>query len=116
IGVMNVLLISVNERTSEIGIRKAVGANKRDIIFQFLAESVTISAVGSFAGLLVGILGTMVILPIIKALTEVPFRAAYTWDTFFLISFLALLIGIIFGTYPALRASRLDPVEAIRRE
>jgi putative ABC transport system permease protein len=116
IGVMNVLLISVTERTSEIGVRKAVGANKRDIILQFLSESITISLFGSLLGLVVGILGTMIIVPIVKSLTGVPFQAAYTLNTLVVISILAVVIGIVFGTYPAMRAARLDPVEAIRRE
>ncbi|TAE32616.1 MAG: ABC transporter permease [Cytophagales bacterium] len=116
IGVMNVLLISVNERTVEIGVRKALGAKKRDILWQFLSESITISTFGSLLGLALGILSTMVIIPIIKALTDVPFQVAYTWNTFGVIVVVAMLIGIIFGTYPAMRAARLDPVEAIRRE
>jgi putative ABC transport system permease protein len=116
IGVMNVLLISVSERTSEIGVRKAVGAKRRDILLQFLSESVTISTFGSLLGLLTGVAGTLVIVPIIKALTKVPFQAAYTWNTFLIISVVAIVVGIVFGTYPAMRAARLDPVEAIRRE
>ncbi len=116
IGVMNVLLISVTERTAEIGIRKATGANRRDIILLFLAESVTVSAFGSFLGLVFGVLGTMVIIPIVRAITEVPFQAAYTWNTLLLISIISLLVGVVFGTYPAIRASRLNPVDAIRHE
>lgn len=116
VGVMNVLLISVTERTAEIGIRKAVGANRRDIILLFLSESVTVSAFGSLVGLLFGTLFTMAAIPIVKALTKIPFQAAYTFDTFFLITIIALVVGIVFGTYPAIRASRLDPVEAIRHE
>ncbi|MBK8969606.1 MAG: ABC transporter permease [Saprospiraceae bacterium] len=116
VGVMNVLLISVNERTTEIGIRKAVGASRRHIMQQFLAESITVSAFGSFLGLLVGILATMIIIPIIKMVTDLPFEAVYTWNTFLTISIVAILVGIIFGTYPAMKASKLDPVEAIRRE
>lgn len=116
IGVMNVLLISVTERTSEIGIRKAVGANRTDIMLQFLSESVTVSAFGSLLGLIVGVLGTMAIVPIIHAVTKVPFYAMYTWNTLTITSTVALVVGVVFGTYPAIRASRLDPVEAIRRE
>lgn len=116
IGVMNVLLISVTERTVEIGIRKAVGANRRDIILLFLSESITVSAFGSFLGLVFGVGATMIIIPIVKAITKVPFQAAYTFNTFIIIAIISLLVGIIFGTYPALRASKLDPVEAIRHE
>lgn len=116
IGVMNVLLISVNERTVEIGLRKAVGANRRDIMLQFLSESVTVSAFGSFLGVVLGVLGTMIAIPIVKAITEAPFQAAYTANTMLVIAIVALAVGILFGTYPAMRASRLDPVEAMRHE
>jgi putative ABC transport system permease protein len=116
IGVMNVLLISVTERTVEIGIRKAVGANRKHIVLQFLAESVTISTFGSFLGLIIGVLATMTFVPLIKSLTGIPFLVAYTWNTFILITIISIAVGVIFGTYPALRASRLNPVEAIRKE
>ncbi|HOY16561.1 MAG TPA: ABC transporter permease [Haliscomenobacter sp.] len=116
IGVMNVLLISVTERTSEIGIRKALGANKNDIMRLFLSESITVSLFGSLLGLTFGVLGTMVFIPIIKAITKVPFQAAYTWNTLLVIMIIAILVGVIFGTYPAMKAARLDPVDAIRRE
>ncbi|MGF7217236.1 putative ABC transport system permease protein [Spirosoma lacussanchae] len=116
IGVMNVLLISVTERTVEIGVRKALGAKRRDIMWQFLSESITISTFGSLLGLGLGLLSTLAFVPIVKALTDVSFQVAYTWNTFILIMIIAMLIGVIFGTYPALRAARLDPVEAIRRE
>jgi putative ABC transport system permease protein len=116
IGVMNVLLISVTERTVEIGVRKALGAKRRDILWQFLSESITISTLGSLLGLALGLLSTLAFIPIVNALTDVPFQVAYTWNTFFVIMIIAMLIGVIFGTYPAMRAARLDPVEAIRRE
>ena len=116
IGIMNVLLISITERTVEIGIRKAVGANRRDLVMQFLAESITVSVFGSLIGLILGVLGTMAIVPIVKAVTKIPFYANYTVNTLLIVSVLAVLLGVIFGTYPALRASRLDPVEAIRHE
>jgi putative ABC transport system permease protein len=116
IGVMNVLLISVTQRTAEIGIRKAVGANRRDIVLLFLSESITVSAFGSLIGLIVGTLFTMAAVAIVTKVTEVPFYAAYTWDTFLIISLISLVVGVVFGTYPAIRASKLDPVEAIRHE
>lgn len=116
IGVMNVLLIAVTERTREIGIRKALGAKKSDILVQFLAESIAISGFGSAIGLVVGILGSMAFSPVVKSITNAPFQAAYTFNTLVIISIVALFVGIIFGTYPALRASRLNPVDAIRSE
>ncbi len=85
-------------------------------MLQFLSESVTISAFGSILGLILGIVSTFAIVPVIKAFVPVPFEASYTWNTLIIIATIAVLIGIIFGTYPAIRASRLDPVEAIRRE
>ncbi|MCF6360449.1 MAG: ABC transporter permease [Cyclobacteriaceae bacterium] len=116
IGVMNVLLISVNERTVEIGVRKAVGAKPKDIVLQFLTESITISAIGSILGLILGVLFTMGAVPLIKHFTKIPFQAAYTLNTMLIISIVAIIVGIVFGTYPAIKASKLDPVEAIRRE
>ncbi|WP_347157660.1 ABC transporter permease [Pontibacter chitinilyticus] len=116
IGVMNVLLISVTERTVEIGVRKAMGAKKRDVLLQFLAESVTVSLFGSILGLLLGVLASLGLVPLIKAFADVPFQAAYTANTFLLIAGVAVVVGVVFGTYPAMRAARLDPVEAIRRE
>ncbi len=116
IGVMNVLLISVTERTKEIGLRKAMGAKRRDIILQFLAESVTVSALGSLMGLILGIAVSLLAVPIVKMIVDIPFSAAFTLGTMMVVATVAIFIGIVFGTYPALRAARLDPVEAIRRE
>jgi putative ABC transport system permease protein len=118
IGIMNVLLISVTERTMEIGIQKAVGAQKMDIIFQFLSESLCISFIGSGLGLILGVLGTWAVTPLVEMLLpEVSdFQAHFTWGTLLVVGTVAMIIGIAFGTYPAMKAANLDPVEAIRRE
>lgn len=116
VGVMNVLLISVTERTQEIGLRKAVGARKSDVRRLFLAESITVSAFGSLMGLLIGAGFAKAVVPIIRFFVDVPFSAVLTWNTIVVISIMAVVVGIVFGTYPAIKAARLDPVEALRRE
>ena len=116
IGVMNVLLISVTNRTAEIGIRKAVGAKPRDIANLFIAESISISFLGSIIGIIIGASFTMIFTPIVSRISELPFHAEFTWTTMFIIAVVALIVGVVFGTYPAIRASRLDPVDAIRHE
>lgn len=116
VGVMNVLLMSIAERTPEIGVRKAVGANRAAIIKQFLSESVAISAIGSFFGVLLGMGVAMIAAPILNYTVEdLEFTAVFSLNTVLVVSVVALLIGVIFGTYPARKAASLDPVEAIRR-
>jgi len=116
VGVMNVLLMAVTERTREIGIRKATGARGGDIVWQFLVEALAISGLGSLLGLGVGLLAIFTVTPIIRQLTEVPFQAAFSWVTVAVVMVLAVSVGLVFGTYPAYRAARLSPVEAIRHE
>tara|TARA_R110002096_G_scaffold339522_3_gene532861 strand:- start:9824 stop:11035 length:1212 start_codon:yes stop_codon:yes gene_type:complete len=116
IGVMNVLLISVTERTKEIGIRKATGAKKKDIVFQFIAESVTISLVGCLCGWLLGIASVSIFIPIVNHFTDFDFEVAVKAGTVILTVAVGLFVGVIFGTYPAWRAAQLTPLDAIRHE
>lgn len=116
VGVMNVLLVTVTERTREIGIRKAVGARRRDILFQFLAEAMAVAGAGSALGLVAGILGIFALVPLIRHLTDVPFQAALTGQTILIVGAVAVTVGVLFGTYPATRAARLSPIDAMRHE
>jgi putative ABC transport system permease protein len=116
IGIMNVLLASVIERTREIGIRKAVGAQQRHILWQFLAESVTITGVGSLIGLTLGVLGAVLITFIMRRMANAPIHAWLSMSTVLTAVGASVLIGVVFGLYPALRAARLAPIEAMRHE
>jgi putative ABC transport system permease protein len=116
IGIMNVLLASVAERTREIGIRKAVGARRRDILIQFLAESVAITGAGSAVGILLGLGGAFGVTAIMRAQTEARIFAAFTWGTVVVAVLAGVTVGIGFGTYPAVQAARLVPIDAIRHE
>jgi putative ABC transport system permease protein len=116
IGIMNVLLASVVERTREIGVRKAIGARQRDIMVQFLAESVTVSGIGSLVGVGLGLAGAFGITALIRARSAATVYAAFSWTTVLIAALAALVVGLLFGIYPALRAARLSPIDAIRHE
>ena len=105
---MNIMLVSVTERTREIGLRKAVGAKPRDILVQFLIESVTLSVAGGGLGVLIGFLGSLVINQFIT--TTVTF-----WSVALAFG-VSAVIGIIFGVAPAARASKLNPIDALKYE
>jgi putative ABC transport system permease protein len=116
IGVMNVLLAAVAERTREIGVRRAVGAARRHILAQFLAESVTISGVGSVAGIVLGIAGAYGITALIRANSSAEMYAGISVSTVLVAVLATVTVGVAFGLYPALLASRLSPIDAIRHE
>ncbi len=108
IGVMNIMLVSVTERTREIGIRKAIGARRSDILIQFLVEAVLVSLLGGLAGVAAGVIGSQ-----FKIAGVQPVIAPYS---IFLAFGAAVLTGLFFGTYPASRAAAMRPIEALRFE
>ncbi|MBM3277136.1 MAG: ABC transporter permease [Candidatus Handelsmanbacteria bacterium] len=117
IGIMNIMLVSVTERTREIGIRKALGAKPRHLVFQFVSEAVVLSFTGGVLGVLGGIGLGRAISAVIEHYAEVPFfPSLVSMGAVGLSLGVSIAIGLFFGIYPALRASRLDPVEALRYE
>ena len=108
IGIMNIMLVSVSERTREIGIRKAVGARTYDILSQFVIEAMMLSVTGGVIGILIGALGALVLSPVVP--TQItPWAVGVAF-------FFSAGVGVFFGVYPAWKASKLDPIEALRYE
>jgi putative ABC transport system permease protein len=114
IGIMNIMLVSVTERTREIGIRMAVGARRRDILRQFLVESAMLSLAGGIIGLLFALIGTRLVSGI--DLGGYAVKAPISMDIVVIALIVAVGIGLISGSYPAFRAARLDPIESLRHE
>jgi len=110
IGIMNIMLVSVTERTREIGIRLAVGAKQRDILWQFLVEALTLSLSGGVVGIVVGLTGSQLVS------SAAGWPLLISWDAVALAFVFAGAVGIFFGFYPARKAARLDPIQALRYE
>jgi ABC-type antimicrobial peptide transport system permease subunit len=110
IGIMNVMLVSVTERTREIGLRRAVGATERAVQAQYLGEAVVLSSVGGVLGVLTGVVASFVLGRVLEWTMSMPTQALLVAPAF------AVAVGVVFGFYPAWRASRLDPIEALRSE
>jgi len=108
IGIMNIMLVSVVERTREIGLRKAVGARKKDILYQFLIEAIILSCIGGTLGLALGFVGTLI--------AQKWLDAVITLNMAILALGFSLVVGMVFGTYPAVQASKKDPIEALSYE
>ncbi|MBL7774991.1 MAG: ABC transporter permease [Saprospiraceae bacterium] len=110
IGLMNLMLVSVTERTREIGIYKALGATRKSVLMQFLLEAVVICQIGGIVGILLGILIGNIVTPLLGGSFLVP------WGWIFLGFTLCMVVGVVSGFYPAMKAARLDPIEALRYE
>jgi len=108
IGIMNIMLVSITERTKEIGLRKAIGATPKIILIQFLIESIVLSVAGGLTGIIIGILGTLLINQF--------FPAVITFWSILLAFFVSVIIGVIFGVIPAVKAAKLNPIQALRYE
>lgn len=115
VGIMNIMLIAVNQRIREIGLRKAVGAKNNNIIYQFLIESVAITLSGGILGIIIGILISYLAAIIIRSLGNT-WEFIITWQSVMLATSVTIAIGIIFGMYPARKASKVSPMEALRYE
>jgi len=116
IGIMNIMLVSVVERTREIGLRKAVGARKKDILYQFLIEAIVLTGLGGILGILLGIIFSYLVSIVLTMALGIEWKFILSLSSIILAFGVATGIGIIFGIYPARKAAKLSPIDALRFE
>ena len=115
IGVMNIMLVSVTERTREIGIRKSLGAKTSSIMMQFLAEAAILTVIGGVIGIILGIIGAYGICSVISASMQMVISPGISLSTIMFATLFSCAVGVFFGIYPARKAAKLSPIEALRR-
>jgi ABC-type antimicrobial peptide transport system permease subunit len=116
IGIMNIMLVSVTERTREIGLRKAVGATNKEILQQFLVESVLLTMFGGLIGVLIGIVTSLLVGWVVSSFFLSNWEMSVPLDAIMLAVAVSTIVGLVFGIYPARSAARLNPIEALRYE
>ena len=115
IGVMNIMLVSVTERTREIGIRKSLGAKTSSIMMQFLAEAAILTVIGGVIGIVLGVIGGYVICSIISSSMGMSITPGISLSTIMAATLFSCAVGVFFGIYPAKKAAKLSPIQALRR-
>ena len=116
VGIMNIMLVAVTERTHEIGLRKAVGATERDILNQFLLEAILLTTIGGIVGIILGALLSLLIAFVLSTFLHINWQFVFPWSGAALGFGVSTFIGLVFGVYPAREAAKKSPIEALRYE